>query len=319
VNLLGFSNPPEGESPTQSFKMLFNWMESLKNPIKVLKTVHLWSDENSSKHRLVFILILRMFFLEIGFILLVIFLLNVESIEEFSKSVFVTTELFGLIFKSTNFAVNKRKIKSLHESLETLVEQNSWIQNSEKMKERIKQIDMIFALLIIFAISSVLMGLFPVALVQELPLKMWFPFDYTSSKTLLWLTAAYQTFGGLFLGPTIVVFDLLPLYLLSYLTGIVEELCEKLKNVCQVKIIESNENAAMSLKTVESLERSERNKNLVRCVEIHQRVIEMAKEINEIFGKDFWLQGMSGIFILCTTSFSLTVVSLPVKVRASLK
>jgi hypothetical protein len=240
----------------------------------------------------------------------VLYLAEVETIEEFSKNVVATPAVFVFLSKSTNFAINKKKIESVYESLKTLIEQGLWIdrKTDTKLKLRLQQTDKVFKILMTCAMTSLAMSIVLVTLAHELPLKMWFP--YTSSSAFFWLFAAYQVTIGFIITPTAVLIDVFSLYLLSYMTGIVEELCGKLEAICEVKKTKDpQENIPMSLKTVESLERLKNLEKLMKCVEIHQKVLEISAKFNGIFGKDFWFQGMTSIVLLCTTSYSLTVVS----------
>jgi hypothetical protein len=241
-----------------------------------------------------------------------LYLVQVQTFEEFSKNVVATPAVLIFVSKSINFAVNKEKIESLYETLKALIEQGSLIHNSSgtKLMRRIKQTDKIFKILMSCAIASLAMSVLVVTAAHKLPMKMWFPFDYTSNEALFWMSAVYQVSVGFIITPIAVLIDVFPLYLLSFMTGIIEELCASLETVCELKKAKKpQENNAMSLKTVERLERMENLEHLMKCVKIHQKVIEIAATFNEIFGKDFWLQGMISIVLLCTNSYSLTVVS----------
>jgi hypothetical protein len=263
--------------------MVYSSMESLEKLVKIFKKINLWPGGNFSKLRLLLIVFLRVFFLELSLVLLLIFLLRVESIESFSESVFATPTMLVLMFQSTNFAANKEKIQSLYESLKDLMEEDSWIekQSNGKLKQRIKQVDRIFKISMTFRVLSIVIGIFPVIFAQKLPLNMWFPFDYKSNKFVFCLTAAYQAIGGSFVAPAIVFFDCFPLFLMSYITGILEELAVKLRTISEVKkTVKYQENVPISLKTVESLEQLEKLEELVKCVEIHQKVLEIADKFN---------------------------------------
>jgi hypothetical protein len=286
--------------------MITNFMETFEKPIKVFKLFMLWPEGTPSKLRLVTILALRVIFVEIYLILAVIFLMKVESIEEFSKSIGVTPMYIVSVFKSINFLVNREKIHQLYQDLKSLVEDSSWIQKQKglKLTQRITQITRIFKIFLSFSMYGVTMSAFVAFVEHELPLKMWFPYDYKSNEALFWLSAIYQITGGYFMTPITVLIEVFPIFIISYLTGIVEDLCERLE-----KIGDKKKRVKFEIKTVETLENLENYNELVNCVKIHQKIVEMTSSLNEIFGKDFWFQGFISIFVLCTTSFSLTIVS----------
>jgi hypothetical protein len=104
--------------------------------------------------------------------------------------------------------------------------------------------------------------------------------------------------------PITVLIEVFPIFIISYLTGIVEELCERLEKIGDKKKL-----VKFETKTVNVLENLENYKELVNCLKIHQKIVEMTSSLNKIFGKDFWFQGFISIFVLCTTSFTLTIVS----------
>jgi hypothetical protein len=249
----------------------------------------------------------------------VIFMVKVESFEEFSESLIVVLAVLIFIFKSVNFVVNNKKIDLLYKSLKALIEEDTLKsnQNGSKLKQRTKQVDRIFKLLMCFSMFCVTMSVFVAFCAHELPLKMWFPWDYEANEGLFWILATYQIIGGFIITPSSILVDFFPLFILSYLTGTLEELSENLEMICGAKTIKeiktptccSYKPDKTSLKIVELLEAIEKLEKLVECVKIHQKVVKIAVEFNEIFAKDFWFEGIIAVIILCTTSFSLTFVS----------
>jgi hypothetical protein len=190
----------------------------------------------------------------------------------------------------------------LHKSLADLIECDSWIekQKCEKITRRIKQIARVVKIQLGFSAYGFFMTSLVSFLEHELPLKMWFPFDHKSSEVLFWLTAFYQISGGFFISPMAVFVDFTPVVFMSYLAGVIEELSERFKRICDLgnpnAKRKSTENIAMNLKAIKSLEKMENFNELVECVKIHQQIVEIFAKFNEVLGK-------------CTTSFALTIVS----------
>jgi hypothetical protein len=209
-----------------------------------------------------------------------------------------------LIFKSTNFLANQNEIKSFYKSVEGLIESALWIKG-EKLKRRIKQIDRIFKIFFFSTLVSVLMSSVVVFTEHELPVKMWFPYDFTSNEALFWMSAIYQIVGPFIVASIAITLFTFPSFILSCLTGIVEELNKRLENIGKIKTL----GGEMTLKVVENLETIENYEELVVCVKFHQKILEMTGDFNRIFGNDFWFHGLISIISLCTTSFSLIVVS----------
>jgi hypothetical protein len=236
----------------------------------------------------------------------------VKSVEEFSISIGMTPMFVVLMFKSTNFLANKARIQKLCKSLTSLIKEESWVekQNGEKLKQRTNQIGIVVKILLTFSVYGASMCSLVAFFDHELPLKMWFPYDSQSNEFLFWLTVFYQVSGGIFMTPIAIFLDVAPVVFMSYLAGIMEELCERIGRICEFKRSRrSSESIAMKLETIKRLQNMENYEEFVKCVKIHQKLLEISTNMNEIFGKDIWFQGFVSIFVLCTTSFSLTIVS----------
>jgi hypothetical protein len=162
-----------------------------------------------------------------------IFLLKVDSFKEFSSSVGVTPLLLVFIFRSTNFLINREKIKSLYECLDELIGECSNIDKKKgsKLKQTNRQIDRIFKIFMTFATVSVSMTVVIVSFAHELPVRMWFPFDYTSSEVLFWSLALYQITEGFIMTPIGVAIETFPTFFLGYLTGIIIDLGQRFEEI----------------------------------------------------------------------------------------
>lgn len=282
-------------------------MDIFAKPIKALTFFGFWPDKNTSKLHLVMVVVVRLIFVEMYLMLAVIFLSSVESVEDFTKSIGVTPIYLVSVVKSVNFVCNRNKILKLYESLKALVESDSWIekQKAGHLKRRKKQFYRVFKLFMVASMYGVLMSSIVIFTEHELPIKMWFPYDYKESESFFYMSAAYQMVGGFFMTPISIIVETFPVFFISFLTGIVEELQVKLENVCENKNV-FDENIFASNLELKSLKNQT---ELGSCVKIHEQIIEITSKVNEIFGRDFWFQGFISTFVLCTTSFTLTIVS----------
>jgi hypothetical protein len=236
----------------------------------------------------------------------IISLIKVNNVEEFSESIGVIPIDIVFIFKSTNFLINNVKIRKVYDDLKSLAEDESWIekQKGHKLKQRIAQITKVFRIFLSFSLFGVTVSALVAVGNHELVLKMWFPYDYKSNEAFFWLSVFYQITGGFVITPVSILVEFFPVFLICYLTGIIGELRERF-----AKIGMKRQRMKKAIRTIETLEEMENYEELVKCVKIHQKIVEISSNLNEIFGKDFWFQGFISIAVLCTTSFSLTIVS----------
>jgi 7tm Odorant receptor len=214
-------------------------MEPFDKIIKLLKMSSLWLEKGCSKCWIAIAVIIHLVSVDLLVIFGMIYLVSVQSIEDFSEAVAFIKLFFVSYIKSVHFMYNKNKIESIMKGLKEIIEHESWIekQNGSKLKQRIRKIVKISRTFLASAMTGVFIGCLVPLFTHQLPLKMWFPYDYNNNETLFWLTVAYQNVASCCLVPVIVVVEMIPVYFMSYLTGIIEELCDRMGKICDVKIV----------------------------------------------------------------------------------
>jgi 7tm Odorant receptor len=330
--------------------MAINWMKPFNKLIKLLKILGLWLDKSSSKCSIAIAVILHVLFVEIFMIFGTINLINVQKIVNFFEGVGFISFYFMNCTKSLHFVYNKNKIESMMKGVKELIEHESWIekQNEGKLKRRIKQVEAISKTFLTMAVTAIIMSSLIPFFTHKLPLKMWFPYDYSNNETLFWLTVAYQDIASYWVIPTMITFEIFPIFFMCYLTGIIEELSDRMEKVCGVKIVqvepksELSENEKLvgrlnvvtmrkkqikvepkagtsqmnqpkpgtSLTYREIHEKDENLEELLKCIEIQQKIKNLIADVNNVYGKLIWFQGFINTIMLCMSVFSLTVVSL---------
>jgi 7tm Odorant receptor len=321
--------------------MAINWMEPFEKINKLLKISGLWMDQSFPKLLITILVILHIFFVEIFTIFGIFYLINVESIKDFSEAVGTVLLYVTFRIKSLHFLFNKTKIESMLKDIKELIEHENWIekQNGRKLKQRIRQIHKILRIFMTSAMTGVVAGSLAPFFIHELPLKMWFPYDYINSEALFWLSAAYQDIGGYYVIPVMIVLEIIPIYFISYVTGVIEELSDRMEKIGEEKIVKVKPKVHMSFnekligrsnvseifyknlkfrqaKAAETSqmkkkkpEKDENLEELLKCINIQQKIKSLAKDVADVFGSIIWLQGFISTFILCATAFLLTVVS----------
>jgi 7tm Odorant receptor len=323
--------------------MAINWMEPFEKLIKLLKISGFWLDKSSSKCWIVIAVILHIGFVELFAIFGIIYLANVKNIEDFSSTIGMVPLYIVTCIKSIHWVANKNKIESMMKDMKDLIEENSWIekQNGSKLKKRIRQVVKISNIFLSSAMTGVFLGSLIPLFSHELPLKVWIPYDYSNNEVLFWLTVAYQDVVSYCVVPVMVTFETIPIFFMCYLTGIIEELCDRMEKICDVKVvkivkIEPKSDLSENEKLVGRLRVERRRKSqtkvepkagtsqmnepkqpkkdenleeLLKGIKIQQKVKKLTSEVGDVFGKIIWLQGFMSTLVLCTSVFSLTIVS----------
>jgi 7tm Odorant receptor len=338
--------------------MAINWMEPFDKITKVLKISGLWLEKGCSRHLVWIAIIVHLLCVEFFVVFGVVYLVNVQNIEDFAEALGVVPMYFVSCTKSIHFLYNKKNVESIMKRLKELIEHESWIekQNGSKLKQRIRQIDRVYKTYLAAAMAGVLISSLVLVFAQKLPLKIQFPYDYSNNDILSWMSVAYQDIAGYYVVLVTVTIEIIPMYFMCYLTGITEELCDRIRKIAEVKIVSTKakpnrdtcEELVNRLK-ITAVKKSQRKvepkagtsqmnelkagtsqmnepkpgtsqtfrdkkdenlEELLKCIEIQQKIKSLVTEVNDVFGQSFWFQGFISTFVLCATAFSLTIVSL---------
>jgi hypothetical protein len=272
-------------------------MEIFETPLKYLNVTGIWFEKEFTRKRLVFCAFMHLIFAEVIMVLLIVHLIGAESLQKFSDGMASIPTFVGLFIKSLNLTLKRNKIESVMESLKNLMQKDDWIAKSKslKLQKRLSIIKRVFKVsLAMFMIASLTIPI-DAFFTRKPVLDLWLPYDFKASEFRFWTLIIYQTMSGLIYSPVLVICDLFPMFFISFVTGLIEELC------CRVEII-TNNSALFS--------RAQKLKELKKCIEIHKEIKTLLMEIKDIFGIMIWSQGFMGALILCTNTFSMTLVSL---------
>lgn len=212
-------------------------MELFEKPLKFLKLSGLWSDRKIGVYRVVFCILMHFLCLECFVVFEVISLVKSKSLEEFCENFAMLPTFLGASLKSLNFIRMKLKIKKFLTNLEELIRFEDWIalQNGTKLEQRISQMKKFFVVNFVLAFAALFFGSLVPFFIHEPPFKMWFPFDYKHSQLLRWITIAYQLGTCIIYMPKLYILDNFPLFVMSYVIGLVEELNMKIEAILAVR------------------------------------------------------------------------------------
>lgn len=278
-------------------------LQLFETPIRFLQNAGIWINDDKTKNQNRVKLFLNLA-LKVNLILMeIMYLVHAKNLEDFSEAVAIFPTMIGSFFKTVNFVYNKQKIEKCLQDLKELIESDHWMDNQKgvKLLRRINFIKNILKVIIVSAGVSYFLSLSVPIFNHEIPYKLWFPYDYRRNEIIFWATVAFEFFQGCIIAPVSIIVDIFPLFLISFLIGITEELSERLK------LIEGKPKSQRK-KLRNHEKKDEHLQELVKCIKIHLKVKNLAADVSDIFGKVIWMEGLLSVVLLCTASFTLTVV-----------
>ena len=296
----------ETKFPNASFKLLpksqseLTWLKvcvkatimdiELSKPLKFcfffLKLVGFWQDGKQSWQYFFYGIAVFLFFLVLFPIILIVnaltsakFVDKVESVASILISCMVTIKSLIIIF-------NLKQIITALDLLDKLLKfsENPLKLRRSHIQNNVKKAFTIMKLVWSSGLVTWLNGLFFIFLNHKMPYLAWFPFDTENSSIGIGVASFYMMLDILIAGSLGVVISILPVIFLSFMIGLIEELTERLSEIKD-------------------------KAELIKCIEIHQRIIEFTKEIQKMFSKSIFVQFTFSSMIMCTIVFAMSHVS----------
>lgn len=170
---------------------------------------------------------------------------------------------------------------------------------SRKSFRHVKQVYKIFIAFWSSAVMSCLVGGIAPFKSRDLPYRMWLPEKGIDNDLVFWLSAMYQTINTTCLSGVDIVLDVLPVFFMSYVLEMLEELCEQLERIKSPTLFNEDE-----------MEDQSNRKLFIKCIKLHSRIVGLARNVEDIFAIALLMRGLMSTLIFCTTAFALTVVSI---------
>lgn len=273
----------------------FDPFYSLKLPLQILKLMGFCQDKDSSWIYRIYGFLTHLIGIEIYLLLQIVYLFNVaDSVESFSDCLSVMFTYVALLLKSIIFIYKLQDIKQLIVMLENVIVKGKFMMEQE-MSSRVKQVHRYFQLYWTLGLLSCSIGAcIPIYYRNEhkIAYKMWVPFDYINSLYGYVAISIYQTIFPIWTCGIIASLDMLPIMILNIITGLLEQLIKRFR---QIGIKTNNGTNELN--------------ELLDCIELHQDLRQLAHKTGEIFSIMIFTQGFNSCFIMCTTAFVLSLVS----------
>lgn len=270
----------------------FDPFYSLKLPLQILKLMGFCQERDSSWQYRIYGFVTHLIGIEIYLLLQIVYLFKVaDSVESFSDCLSVMFTYVALLLKSFIFIYKLQDIKQLIVMLENVIVKGKFMMEQE-LSSRVKQVHRYFKLYWILGLLSCSIGAcIPIYYSNEhkIAYKMWVPFDYVNNLSGFVSISIYQTIFPIWTCGIVASLDMLPIMFLNIITGLLEELIKRFRNIGYNERNELNE--------------------LMDCIELHQDLKQLAHKTENIFSIMIFTQGFNSCFIMCTTAFVLSLVS----------
>jgi 7tm Odorant receptor len=202
--------------------------------------------------------------------------------------------MVGRIF---DFFTKIHDIKNLYNSFEKIV--SKYVKNGQFIKKRVNSYLKIFTISLISAILSVIAGYFVSFQTRELPYPVAVPFD-TQSEVGFWTVYIYLFIAVGYVGPLYPALGLLPIFFMNFVIGFMEDFNESLGNIGKVAITDFKD-----AKEIDDLITKELQNN----IEVYEKIKFLIAELTRIFKLTFFVKGVVGSIIICTSVFVIPLVS----------
>jgi 7tm Odorant receptor len=126
---------------------------------------------------------------------------------------------------------------------------------------------------------------------NRLPYTIWIPFNFNCNEIVFWITSILQVLIPMVGSAIVVNFNMIPVYFMGMAATLLSELSERMKMI------------AKGGKTDK-----DKDRELVKCIVIHQRIRAFVQKIENCFSITFLAQGLLSSSFICMTSFLLSMV-----------
>jgi hypothetical protein len=297
--------------------MSYNWLEVFDSPISFLKTTGAWIDQDTSKRKFVIAIVMHCILLDFTLVTQFVHLVTIGKLEEFAETFMMFASFLSVFVEHLSLIVGRKKIESLLEELNKLISIAEVDKKVEgKLKKRVSQISTIFkvnfGMIVLLAVPSAVYSI----LNSKLPYGTWSPYDFQTNQVAFWILASIQSVGITTYLISICI-EALPLFFISFMTGLVEELAEKIGSFLEDKIEEEPENGKRksrlnNLKIMRLLQddkRRRKNLGFQKIIHTQRGISMMVKKVSETFETVIVVKWVLTILKLCMASFAVITVS----------
>lgn len=282
----------------------FDYLLPLKVPFKIFSISFLMQRTNASKFYKIFGVFSHFFLVEMIMLGEIVYMFKAKDLVDFSDVTSITFTYVLLCVKSISFIKNIEAIFGLLEELKGLILICEEIgdKSMENMKSRMLQVRRFFRIFWGSCLSACFFGgIVPIATYIADPrppfkigFKVWTPFDHECNIIGFIVVTIYELIDPPICCGMVAATDTLPIFFFNAASGLIEELCETLKQI--------------GSKSKDELDDEESLKQLEKCIDFHLKLKSFISKAESIFSPMILVQGAISLLILCTTAFTLSKV-----------
>jgi hypothetical protein len=274
--------------------------EDLGKPFKlafaIMKNAGMFHDGRQSRRYTIFGYIGIILITQIYWIQCLLYALKTPKFEESIEIGGHTMTNLAYMLKFWNFHLKLKKIIKSVDDLDDLLkfsEDLRW-KSREVIKRRITSAIRIHKVFWGSGWITCFVASFTPFVNHEPSYKVWMPFDIESSGIYFWISSTYTSIVVLILSVTVITLDMIPVYFMAYAAGLTEELASRLRKIGD----ESSDP-----KKTPNME-----KDLIKCIQIHQKIISFVGDVKENFSLAIFLQGFASSVIICSSAYAMSMV-----------
>jgi hypothetical protein len=259
--------------------------------LRCLKVTGLWQDGTQSWTYFILGHFSRLIIIECS-IVLVVLGLDLKNLQEANELVFHAAIMTILAVKSWNFLLKIKNIQKTFRILLDLLEFSSddRFKDRSHLKVEVAIPLKIFKFFWITVRINCAIGLARAIFTRQLQFKAWFPLDTESSDVGFCFAVVFFTAIPVAIGIVAMSLNVLPVIFMAFGVGLINELAAKLNQIGEFK-----ESLVME-------------KELIKCIEILEKIRKYVKETGDNFSRAIFIHGFVSSLMICTNVYAITKV-----------
>lgn len=218
--------------------------------------------------------------------------ISIEMAGSIAFSVAATVEILRIF----DLRLKLNDIKETYKTIEEIT--NDHVTNGDFIKKRMSFALKVYIVIVINSVISVIAGDLESLQSGQLAYPIAAPFSTEEGTTGFWVMYGYLAVCLSYIGPVYVILGWMPMFFMSFAIGFMEDFNESLERFGEDEEMEDG-------KINDEL----MTKRLHKIIETHEKLKSYIQEIGRIFEFSFFIKGIAGSVILCTSLFVLPLVS----------
>lgn len=278
-----------------------NINQTLTLPMKNLKFTGVLQNSESNKKYRIYGWICHRVFIELFMILQLGFFVENQKLNDFAAMMSLFPSFVTLIAKIQNLMYKMDQFQELIIDIDEIVRKE--FKNGIEMEKTTGRAYLVFKIFVSFGLLTSTAAAMNPILHHIWAFPMWLPFGlHKTNEIAFWIISLYQCLDSYICGTVNETLDMLPVFFMSYVDGMIRELAMRFGNIRKRKTLNSDG-------TINTEPLKDNTKELVECIKLHKKVIEINEKVRKIFSSIIMIQAVMSAIVLCTTIHTMTHVA----------